>query len=181
MTSNKIEDFCSLVPIGIEHLRFVHENMNDNRIVDTYPVTIPYSSDEAEQYIINEIKQRGIGNRYAFIIKYNDVFAGLCALYDVDRNMKSAKLYYWIAVKFWNRGVATEAVKKIKDYAFNSFNIQQLQTGVLVRNIASVNVLKRCGFIIDKEIVNTGQYHDKFIDQRFYEMSTCKDSILTYM
>lgn len=82
-----------------------------------------------------------------FAIEYKGKFAGICGLNlqeDIYRN--SCEIGYWIAEPFWSKGIATEAVKWLIEYAFNTLNKARIFTGVFEYNKASMRVLEKCGF-----------------------------------
>jgi RimJ/RimL family protein N-acetyltransferase len=60
---------------------------------------------------------------------------------------KTAEIGYWIAEPYWGRGIATEAVRLLKHYAFASFDILRLQAEVFQHNTASMRVLQKNGFM----------------------------------
>ena len=63
---------------------------------------------------------------------------------DVDR--MSAEVGYWLGEPFWGRGIATEAVRAVSQYAFESFDLCRLEAGVFEWNPASMRVLEKAGY-----------------------------------
>ena len=57
----------------------------------------------------------------------------------------NAEIGYFIAKDFWEKGLATQAVKKMTEYAFANFDIVRLVAGVFDFNTSSMNVLKKNG------------------------------------
>ena len=53
--------------------------------------------------------------------------------------------------KFWGKGYATEATNAWIEYAKNQLNVHTLYASAHTENIASQNVLKKCGFIQKSE------------------------------
>ena len=148
-----------LVPVSEKHIRLIFKHLGNDAVLATYPETSP-----------NAIKGRLNGTRFAFAIKANKTFAGICALCDIDQTIRKAALYYWVAVEFWNQGIATKALKKLIAFGKEELGIQQFKTGVLERNVASVRVLEKNGFTVKEIITNNTTYHPKFKGERFLEM-----------
>ena len=113
---------------------------------------------------------RKTGTRQAFAIIVKDEFTGVCALYDIERTARKAKLYYWVAVAYWNKGIASKALQQLIAYAKDELHIKYVETGVLALNIASIRVLEKNGFLFKKMLINTGQYHQKFEGEKIIEM-----------
>lgn len=165
-----------LVPIAPCHALYIHTYLNDEKIADTYPVSLPYTMEDAKQYVLREMRGRANAFRYSFAIFYQENFAGVCALYDINQAFQSAKLYYWVASKFWKKGIASQSLATLIDFAQKELDINYLKTGVLERNLASIKVLEKNGFTIENMLINTDQYHDKFNGERVVEMQLYCDN-----
>ncbi|THV23592.1 GNAT family N-acetyltransferase [Glycomyces paridis] len=61
---------------------------------------------------------------------------------------RSCSIGYWVARTDTGRGVATEAVRLVKDIAFGELELQRVQAETLVHNHASQKVLERNGFTL---------------------------------
>ncbi len=159
-----------LVPLETGHSSFIYKHLNHKKIANTYPISLPYTLKDAQLYVAHEIRSRQRETGYAFAIALDNQFVGVCALYDVNKLVGEAKLYYWVAVAFWNRGIATHALKKLMVFAKNELKISCLKTGVLERNMASRRVLEKNGFILEDTLKNITEYHAKFIGEQILEI-----------
>ncbi|MCK9408231.1 MAG: GNAT family N-acetyltransferase [Bacteriovoracaceae bacterium] len=96
---------------------------------------------------------------------------GLVAKDDVYR--KSMEIGYWIGEEFWGRGIVTEAVGAISDYAFATFDIVRLYADVFDWNIASARVLIKNGYTFEarlhRAVVKDGLIADALIYVKFKE------------
>ncbi len=75
---------------------------------------------------------------------------GLVAKDDVFR--KSMEIGYWLGEEFWRRGIITEAIGAISDYAFERFDIVRLYADVFEWNTASVRVLEKNGYVFEARL-----------------------------
>ena len=57
--------------------------------------------------------------------KYPYMFVGSIGLKNIDLINKKADLGYWIREEYWGRGVATECVRLIINYAFSSSGLEK--------------------------------------------------------
>lgn len=84
---------------------------------------------------------------------------------DVDR--RTAEIGYWVGRTHWNRGVATEAVRAIVEYAFATFDLVRLEARVYAWNPASGRVLEKAGFTrearLRSAITKDGETIDAFL------------------
>ena len=53
---------------------------------------------------------------------------------------------YWLGEPYWDRGLATEAVRALLDHAFGDRKLDALAASARVVNPASRRVLEKCGF-----------------------------------
>ncbi len=50
---------------------------------------------------------------------------------------------------YWGKGYGTEAIKLVRDYAFNMLNLHKLTANVYAANKGSLRMLEKAGFTID--------------------------------
>jgi len=71
-----------------------------------------------------------------FAIEYNGEYVGNIGLmFGQDVYRKLAEIGYFIGEQYWDKGIATKAVKILTNYGFNKLNIVRIQTGVFEYNI----------------------------------------------
>jgi RimJ/RimL family protein N-acetyltransferase len=93
---------------------------------------------------------------------------GIVLQKDVERI--GAEIGYWIGENYWNRGVMTEAVKQMVDYAFNHFPLQKIFAPVFDFNTASQKVLHKAGFECEAILKQAAIKNDKIIDLHYYSI-----------
>ena len=115
---------------------------NDRRIAEnTARIPHPYRASDAEDFISNA----NFGNETVFLItKRNGAVLGACGFTQVDRH--PPEIGYWLGVKYWSKGYATEAVRAMIDHVFTDLDHEALQSSARVTNPASRRVLEKCGF-----------------------------------
>ncbi|MEO6903548.1 MAG: GNAT family N-acetyltransferase [Bacteroidia bacterium] len=86
---------------------------------------------------------------YTFAIenKLNGEFIGLFGLKLGTKKYKIAEVWYKIHVDFWKKGYATESLKAVINFAFDTLKLHRIEAGCAVENIGSINVLEKCGMI----------------------------------
>ena len=65
------------------------------------------------------------------------------------------ELGYNIMHKFWNQGYTTEAAKAILDFGINELKQKEFIARHAVENPASGAVMKKCGFVYEKNEIHT--------------------------
>jgi RimJ/RimL family protein N-acetyltransferase len=90
---------------------------------------------------------------------------GLILKEDVYR--RSAEVGYWLGEDYWNKGIATAAVRSLAAYVFKNYDICRLFAGVYAYNKASMRVLEKAGFALEaihrQAVIKNGQMVDEYL------------------
>ena len=119
---------------------------NDRRIAEnTARIPHPYRLADAEDFIASA----NFGSETVFLItlrngQKSEPVIGACGFTQVDRH--PPELGYWLGVKHWGKGYATEAVRAMIDHIFTDLDCEAIQSAARVTNPASRRVLEKCGF-----------------------------------
>ena len=65
---------------------------------------------------------------------------------NIDIGPDDAEAGYWVARPYWNRGICTEALRRMIDYCFREKGLKTLWSDFFVNNPASGRVMEKCGF-----------------------------------
>jgi ribosomal-protein-alanine N-acetyltransferase len=125
----------------------------------------PYTLADAEHWINIANPTTPIRN-FAIVVDGAAVGGiGLVLKDDVFR--RSAEIGYWLGEQFWGRGIVTEAVRAVTDYAFATFDLCRVYAGVFEWNLASTRVLEKAGYEFEcrmkKSVTKDGQTIDELI------------------
>ena len=114
-----------------------------NNLRDEFPY--PYTEMAAKEWIKIINKDNPTTN---FAIEYKGkAVGGIGIIKQSDVFRKNAEIGYWLGEKYWNKGIATKSLKAMIEYSFTEYDIIRLFAYVFESNIASIRVLKKCGFI----------------------------------
>ena len=96
----------------------------------------------------------GILALWATVLKLEGSYVGRCGLYPHlnggERVPDEAVLAFYLARAFWGRGLATEAGRTFVDFGFGELGLKRIVAAVDVRNAASVRVLEKLGFVVER-------------------------------
>ena len=77
-----------------------------------------------------------------------DLHIGNIRLYKIDLNNATAEIGFMIGREdFWGKGIATEAIGHLCDWAFREIGLQKVIAGAHSDNLGSQKALLRAGFI----------------------------------
>jgi RimJ/RimL family protein N-acetyltransferase len=122
----------------------------DNRRVsrnlrDHFP--FPYTPADADAWIVRASAETPVTN-FAIVVDGAAV-GGVGLRLGADVFRRSAEVGYWLGEAYWGRGIATEALRAVTDYALASFDVCRLEAGVFEWNPASMRVLEKAGYALE--------------------------------
>ncbi len=138
------------------------DNINIARyLTDQFPH--PYTQKDAEIYISSLLEENPVK---VFAIDINGEAVGSIGIFpQSDIHRKNAEIGYWLAEEYWGKGIISEAIKRITDYGFNTFDITRIFARPFNVNIGSQKALLKAGFTFEgkfeKAIFKNGEYYDE--------------------
>ncbi len=104
----------------------------------------PYCVDDAFNWI-RIVGEMAVGTAFSIFLKDGQQFIGCCGSGPVDDN-DEIDFGYWIGVKYWGNGYATEAGRAVLSHVFETFQFEVITTDFKPENVASSKVLDKLGF-----------------------------------
>lgn len=140
-------------------------SQNKDLLKATEPYPDPYEEYKALSWIKTHSQERS-NNNYIYAIRSKEYHYLMGSIeLNIDQIHNRGFLSYWIGSSFWNKGFATEAVKKILDFAFILKNLNRVWCYRDQDNIASEHVLKKSG-LIDEGILRQHKKHE----EKYYDV-----------
>ena len=137
----------------------------------------PYSPADAEAFIERCLEPPE--TTFAITVDGEAVGAvGFLVGKDVER--LSAELGYWLGEPFWNRGIMTNVVEEVTEYAIREYNLSRVYATPFAWNEASMRVLEKAGYVLEgvmrRGAIKDGQVVDKYLYAFIPEPSMLTDS-----
>jgi ribosomal-protein-serine acetyltransferase len=104
---------------------------------------------DSEMYVNSVINADIERFEYVFTIRYNGQFAGIVGFKDTDKANKKTEIGYWLSEKFQKKGIMTNSVDTLCNFAFKILNINRVQIKCAVGNLPSSNIPKRLNFKLE--------------------------------
>ena len=141
----------------------------DNRKIwlnlrDAFPH--PYGVGDARAFIAKALADRP---ETMFAICVDDVAAGGIGFKlhaDVERI--SAEIGYWLGEAYWNRGIATEALRALTLHAIERHGLKRVYAVPYETNPASVRVLEKAGYVLEGRMRRSALKDGRILDQLLY-------------
>ena len=133
----------------------------DGRPMTTLQDAMAYINDIHDGFRRRALFQWGIADRSS------DVIVGTGTLIHVSIAHQRCELGFALQQRRWGRGLGTEAVTALVDFAFDSLGLHRIEADVDPRNDRSLRLLERLGF-----------RREGYLRQRYYVNSERQDSVM---
>lgn len=146
---------------------------NNKRVWDniTDAMPHPYSVRDANAFIGMALSS---DTEKIFAVEYQESLAGVIGLHSFkDVFRLTAEIGYWLGEPFWNKGVATNAVKLATHFGITTLGLVRIFANVYDFNKASQKVLDKAGYkfecVARKAVIKNGvildDYRYSFLDE----------------
>ena len=120
--------------------------LDDPDVLRFTRVPEPVPDGFARDWLRRYEEARRDGSREAFAVVEDGEFVGLALAPSLDRETQTAELGYVVAPSARGRGVATEALRRLTEWALAE-GMLRLELLISVDNRASQKVAERCGYV----------------------------------
>ena len=136
--------------IDISDLDSIHKLHSLPETDEFNTLGIPENKQETQSVISSWIAENQLSpiKNYTFAIEHKSSgeFMGLFGLKLGNAKYKRAEVWYKIHPDYWKKWFATETLRKVVVFGFESLKLHRIQAGSAVNNIGSIKVLEKAGF-----------------------------------
>jgi ribosomal-protein-alanine N-acetyltransferase len=139
---------------------------------DAFP--FPYTKSDARKFIK---MARSMKPETYFAIEVDGEAVGAIGFslhQDVER--VSAEIGYWLSEQYWGRGITTEALKALTQYAITGHNLTRIYAVPFEWNSASFRVLEKAGYRLECRMRKSAIKEGKIVNQLQYAYVVGDDS-----
>lgn len=103
---------------------------------------------EAEKYVRIQLAAWLTQQAYHFGVWDKDqaTLVGLVRVFEIDWHIPKAALEFFIAPEFSQKGIMTEVLLKVTDFAFDELKLEKLSLKLAMDNYAGQRLARKCGF-----------------------------------
>lgn len=140
----------------------------------------PSSITEVSKTVLRHRRDWKRGSAYVFMVAERDAparFVGKVALNCIVRGaMWGAYLGYWMAEDTQGKGLVTEGIGAVLDFAFGPANLHRIQAAIMPRNARSLRVIEKLEFrregYAERYLQIAGTWEDHILFARTLEEHT---------
>ena len=131
---------------------------NEDRLKSYFPKTLEQNltPDLSNIFVIKKVKQFESKEEFLFTLRENESkkLVGLVYIKEVEWDIKQGEFAYCIDYNAKGKGVMTEAIKQLSDFAFDALGLETLQIISHKSNMGSVKVAENSNFTWVKTLKN---------------------------
>ena len=136
-----------LKPTSENDAEFIYELLNTPKWIQYIGERNVKTIEIAKEYILNkmtpQLERLGYSN-YTLVRKLDNVKIGTCGLYDRD-GLEGIDIGFALLPEYENKGYAFESADRLKNIAFNEFEINEINAITTKDNISSQKLLEKLG------------------------------------
>ena len=112
---------------------------------------IPDNITETKIIVEKWISENNLENNksFTFAVELNTgkEFIGVIGINLGKEKYRNAEVWFKFDCNYWNKGYATESLKKIIVFGFENLKLHRIEAGCAIENIGSINVLEKVGML----------------------------------
>lgn len=142
---------------SINDSKQVYENYGKDPLVSKYVVWNQHKDIEDAVNLMNKWEQsydESTSYKWLVVEKQTNEIIGSISAVKVDDINKTVALGYCYGSKWWNKGYATESLKRVIKFFFEEVNTETIYANHLTSNAASGKVMKKAGMIYEGTLRN---------------------------
>lgn len=185
----RYSDEGKLVQLGTQRLKTERLVLRSANMFDVEPMYRNWASDvEVVKYLTWPAYENveGVKGRieylltnyqrpdfYEWFIEYNEIgeVIGSVGFIEFDPIEEAFEVGYVIGRKWWNHGIATEALSAVLDFAFDKIGAKKMTARCDVENTRSARVLQKCGMRFERTVPQGGKNNRGVVDVCEYSLT----------
>ncbi len=150
-------------------LENVFKGLSHPDIIKYYGIsfkTLEATKEQMTWFADHEKNETGIW--WAVCNKDDGTFMGAGGLNDLSKENKKAEIGFWLLPEHWGKGIMTETMPLIFNYAFTTIGLHRIEGFVETENIACKKALKKLQFNLEGTMQDCEIKNDAYISVDIY-------------
>ncbi len=173
-----IDNKLYLFPPSPRDVANIVRHLQDKDIYDkTIQIPYPYTEKDGKEFInfardkadtFQQIMEWGI------FFGHDNLIGVIGFLGKSKDNPHCEELGYWLGKPYWSQGIMTKVLNKMTQMAFEEYKFKHLELKIFSFNAASGRVAEKCGYQLEKILLQEGRKDGRLVDVKLYGKSNEK-------
>ncbi len=143
---------------------------SDPKVTRCYGQEAHRCIERTREWVLRSIEdqRRGAVSYWVLELRNAGDVIGACCLWNFNDSRTCAEIGYELRPELWRRGLMTEALTSILDYAFDGLGLHRIEANPLATNEASKHVLLKLGFRHEGVLRQRQLLEGRFVDQWYF-------------
>jgi RimJ/RimL family protein N-acetyltransferase len=152
-----------------EDARDMHAIYSDKITMEYWGNAPSINTEESQRLVQRDMKAVQEGHAMFWVIELKETgkVIGKCTLWQYSESNQRAEVGYILNREYWRRGLMTQALHAMIDYAFSSLGLHRLEADTDDNNIGSLALLEQLGF-----------QREGFFRERWYVSGSWQNSVM---
>ena len=159
-------------PITMEDKNEIFEYRRD-KATNKYQGWIPETIADVEAFIGKLPQQINVPEtwfQFAIVERATQKVVGDLGVHFIGPDNRQAEIGCTLNKAFHKRGYATEAIRKVLDYLFNTLSKHRVTTSIDPENISSIRLVERIGFRKEAHFIESLWMKGQWVDDVIYAL-----------
>jgi len=139
-----------LRPLALSDAAAIQRHFNNWNVIKNLASVVPwpYPDDGAETFVRLQLKKIAAGEdiyQWVLVLRSGDGQAIGNIDFRPRADHRKGNRGFWLAEPYWNRGLMTEAITSVNDFAFHTLGLESFHVCNAVSNAASRRVKQKTG------------------------------------
>ena len=152
-------------------LQNIYEGLSNADVIKYYGVSYnSLESAKAQLHWFANLQEQGEGIWWAICSAKDNTFYGAIGFNNFNRQHLKVEIGFWLLPEFWGKGIVSDAIKLVSNYAFNSLKVNRIEAFVESENNNSSKALLKTGFDYEGTMKKCEIKNNEFISISIYAM-----------
>lgn len=167
---NFTTDRLNIAEITVGDVAAIHRLNSYEQVAAFNTIGIPKSLAETEKLvhpvIMDQIHERRKLLGWVIRSRKSAEFIGQLGMHLAAPRFRMAEIHYAVVPEHWGQGYATESVRAMIKFGFDTLGLHRIEAGVATGNERSIRVLEKCGMTREgrkrKVLPIRGEWYDNY-------------------
>jgi [ribosomal protein S5]-alanine N-acetyltransferase len=157
-------------------LENVYQGLSDPEVIKYYGISFDSLEATKEQIIwFSQLEKDETGIWWAIESIENQEFCGAIGFNNLNKEHKRAEIGFWLLPKSWGKGIISEVLPLVCQYAYENLGLHRIEAQVETENLACKNVLEKNNFLLDGTLKDYEFKDGKYVSLDLFALINPKD------